>query len=127
MSSDNGKKTILVAEDDELLAELLGHILGQAGYAVTFAIDGEEALAALEKEVPAGIILDAMMPGINGFDVLREVRDRPETAELPVLMLSARGLELDIINGLSLGADEYIVKPFMPDELLARLKRILPR
>lgn len=121
----NEVEQILIAEDDELLAELLGHVLSQAGYEVLYARDGEQALELIEATRPTGIILDCMMPGINGFDVLREIKMNFKTAEIPVLMLSARGLEQDIIGGLTLGADEYVVKPFMPEELLARLKRIL--
>lgn len=127
MSIVTEKRQILVAEDDELLAELIGHVLTLAGFDVVYAQDGEEALKVIYDQPPTGIILDCMMPGIDGFDVLREIKDKPETSAIPVLMLSARGLEQDIINGLSLGADEYVVKPFMPDELVARLMRILPR
>lgn len=120
------KRKILIAEDDELLAELIGHLLTQAGFEVVYARDGEQALQQVNDSQPAGIVLDYMMPGINGFDVLRELKHKPETAEIPVLILSARKHERDIVDGLALGADEYIVKPFMPDELVARLMRILP-
>lgn len=120
------KRQILVTEDDELLAELIVHVLSQAGFEVVQAMDGEEALQMVKDVHPTGIILDCMMPGIDGFDVIRELKNEPETAEIPILMLSARKLEKDIVTALSLGADEYIVKPFMPEELVARLTRILP-
>ena len=118
-------RKILVVDDDELLSELIAHKLRQIGYEVSLAEDGEKALAAIEADPPDAIILDGMMPGIDGFDVLRTVKASPATSAIPIIMLSARTMEKDVVGGLSLGADDYMVKPFMVEELVMRLNRLL--
>ena len=125
MSSKNLK--LLVVDDDELLSELIAHKLSQVGYDVSLAEDGEKALVAIEADPPDAIILDGMMPGIDGFDVLRTIKANPETSSIPIIMLSARTMEKDVVGGLSLGADEYMVKPFMVEELVMRLNRLLKK
>jgi DNA-binding response OmpR family regulator len=116
---------ILVCDDDELLVDLLTYRLEAKGYQVSAARDGGEALERLGTVKPDAVVLDAMMPVIDGFEVLRRIREQPATANLPVVMLSARKQERDIVGALELGANDFVVKPFIPEELLARLARLL--
>jgi DNA-binding response OmpR family regulator len=116
---------ILVCDDDELLLDLLRFRLAARGYSVTAAHDGGEALAKIAEEKPDAVVLDAMMPVVDGFEVLRRIRENSETADVPVVMLSARKKERDIVGALELGANDFVVKPFIPEELLARLARLL--
>ena len=116
--------TILVIDDDERLRELLDEYLGSRGFQVATAVDGEAGLTRLRSGGIDAVVLDLMMPGIDGLDVLRTLRpDNP----VPVLMLTARGDDIDRIVGLELGADDYLPKPFNPRELLARLNAVLRR
>ncbi|MBL6933117.1 MAG: response regulator [Rhodospirillales bacterium] len=124
--TDNAQSIrVLVAEDDDLLLQLLEHKLIQQGYAVTCVEDGEHALDAARADKPDLIVLDGMMPGMDGFDVLRNLKEGDDTRDIPVVMLTARVMERDIVNGLTLGAEEYLVKPFMPEELVVRIKRLI--
>jgi DNA-binding response OmpR family regulator len=118
-------KTILICDDDPLLVDLLEYRLASRGYAVTVAEDGGKALRRLQEMKPDAILLDAMMPVIDGYEVLRKIRENPETAKIPVIMLTARKQEQDIVMALELGANDYLVKPFIPEELVARLGRLL--
>ena len=118
-------KRILVCDDDELLVDLLTYRLGTRGYQVSAARDGGEALERLAADKPDAVVLDAMMPVVDGFEVLRRIREQPATANLPVVMLSARKQERDIVGALELGASDFVVKPFIPEELIARLTRLL--
>lgn len=118
-------KSVLVCDDDELLVDLLEYRLRARGFDVLVARDGGAALAAIEECLPSAIILDAMMPVLDGQGVLRRLRAKPETARLPVLMLTARKGEQDIVDALELGANDYLVKPFLPEELMTRLQRLL--
>ena len=122
---DMEKLKILVADDDELLAELISHKLEIAGYDVSCAADGEIALEMIAVSAPDAIILDGMMPGLDGFDVLRSLKNDDATKDIPVVMLTARGMGKDVVSGLELGASDYLVKPFMPEELVSRLERVL--
>ena len=117
--------TILVADDEKLLRELLDFRLSQRGYEVVLAEDGREALARLDDDGPDAVVLDMMMPVHDGLDVLRRIRASDTHGETPVVMLTARRAEQDIVGALELGANDYLVKPFMPEELLARLSRLL--
>ena len=117
--------TILVADDDELLRELLVYKLSGRGYHVITAEDGETALRLIREALPQLVVLDAMMPVRDGFDVLREIKGDPKTSGVSVIMLTARKLESDIVSALDLGAADYLVKPFNPQELLARIARRL--
>ena len=117
--------TILVADDEKLLRELLDFRLSQRGYEVVLAEDGREALARLDDDRPDAVVLDMMMPVHDGLDVLRRIRGSDEHGDTPVVMLTARRAEKDIVGALELGANDYLVKPFMPEELLARLSRLL--
>src|SRR5262249_50285337 len=99
----------------------------QAGYRAMIAGDGETALAQIRKHRPDIVVLDGMLPNLDGFEVLRHMKADAATAEIPVVMLTARGLEKDVIDGLNLGADEYMIKPFMIEELLVRVRRLVGR
>ena len=115
---------ILVADDDPDLLDLVAYALGQAGYLVVKARNGTEALAAYDAEAPDLVILDINMPGATGFEVCASLRERGTT---PIIMLTARGDEQDLVKALELGADDYLTKPFSPRTLLARLKALLRR
>lgn len=116
---------ILVIDDDPMLVKLLDYRLRNRGYTVLAAEDGETGLTLARERTPSLIVLDGMLPGIGGFDVLRTLRESPETAPIPVIMLTARDQEQDVLTGLKLGAEDYVVKPFIPDELLLRIDRVL--
>ncbi|EPR41230.1 two component transcriptional regulator, winged helix family [Desulfovibrio sp. X2] len=121
------KDAILVVEDDEDIRQLLRYTLESAGYTVVEAEEGEDALGKARRHRPVLILLDLMLPGMDGFEICRELKKNPETAKTPVVMLTARGEEVDRIVGLELGAEDYVVKPFSPREILLRLKNILRR
>lgn len=121
------KEKILVVDDEEDLLELLRYNLSREGYGVTCASTGEEGLDAAMKNMPALIILDLMLPGIDGLDVARTLKNEKSTKDIPIIMLTAKGEEADIVTGLELGADDYITKPFSPRILIARIKTVLRR
>lgn len=118
---------VLIVEDEEPLALLLRYNLEAEGYEVDSVARGDEAEIRLREQVPDVVLLDWMLPGLSGIELCRRIRVRPETASLPIIMLTARGEEGDRIRGLSTGADDYIVKPFSVPELLARIRALLRR
>jgi len=118
---------ILIVEDDTALAELLRYNLESAGFQAIVESDGDEAIAAIREREPDAVVLDWMIPNLSGIDVCRRVRAMPERRELPILMLTARSEETDKVLGLEAGADDYMVKPFSPKELVARIRAILRR
>jgi len=118
---------ILVVEDEESLATLLQYNLDKEGYRVGLASDGEEALMMIDEAQPDLVVLDWMLPKVSGVEVCRRLRTRPETRNLPIIMLTARGEESDRIRGLDTGADDYLVKPFSIPELAARIRAVLRR
>jgi DNA-binding response OmpR family regulator len=118
-------RRILVCDDDPLLVDLVQYRLSSRGYEVVVAADGGEAVECLSKGSFDGILLDAMMPVVDGYELLRRIRQDPATAKVPVIMLTARKQEQDIVAALELGASDYVVKPFIPEELVARLGRLL--
>ena len=120
-------KRLLLVEDDRPLAELVRFHFDRAGYDVTRTGDGEEALILAEEVRPDLVILDWMIEGISGIEVCRRLRRRPATANLPIIMLTARGEENDRVRGLETGADDYLTKPFSPKELVARAGAVLRR
>jgi DNA-binding response OmpR family regulator len=120
-------ETVVVAEDDPNIAGLLDLYLRQAGYRVLLASDGERALELVASAEPVLLVLDIGLPGIDGLEVCRQVRSRPATATLPVLMVTARDDEIDRVLGLELGADDYVTKPFSPREVVARVRALLRR
>jgi CheY-like chemotaxis protein len=117
--------TVLVCDDDPLIRDLLKHRLAERGYRVELAGDGAEGLARVAKRRPGAVVLDAMMPRVDGFEVLRTLRENEETRHIPVIFLTARRQERDVLEALRLGADDFINKPFIPEELLSRLSRLL--
>ena len=119
--------TILVVEDEPDILELVTYNLSQAGFEVDRAEDGEAGLRQATEGLPDLIILDLMLPGIDGFEVCRLLKQTEATQHIPVLMLTSRSEEVDRIVGLELGADDYVVKPFSPRELILRVKAILRR
>ncbi len=119
---------ILIVDDDADLRGLIAYALRQAGYLVVEAADGAAALAAYEREAPALVILDVNLPRLSGFEVCRKIRERsPAPGGTPVMMLTVRGAEEDVVQGLDLGADDYLTKPFSPRALLARVRALLRR
>lgn len=120
-------RTVLVVEDDAALRDTLAYNLRREGYLVRTANDGAAALEAVRQQPPALVLLDVMLPRLNGMDVLSQLRKRPETVSVPVLMLTARGEESDKVAGLELGADDYVTKPFSWNELRARIRALLRR
>ena len=118
---------ILVVEDEEDILELVSFNLKKEGYQVKGVTSGEEALHEVRKKIPSLIILDLMLPGVNGFDVCKSLKGDPKTKAVPIVMLTARSEEADIVIGLELGADDYLTKPFSPRELIARVRAILRR
>jgi two-component system phosphate regulon response regulator PhoB len=118
---------ILVVEDEQDLQDLLNYNLSREGFAVTATDSGEQALKIAAKQMPDLIVLDLMLPGIDGLEVCRTLKSDPATAKLPIVMLTAKGEETDVVVGLEMGADDYITKPFSPRVLIARLKAVLRR
>ena len=121
------KACILIVEDDSDILQLLTYNLQAAGYDVLTSQEGYDALNIARSHLPTLIVLDLMIPGIDGFEVCRELKRSPETRNIFVIMLTARGEEVDRIVGLELGADDYVVKPFSPRELILRIRAILRR
>ena len=121
------KERILVVEDEEDILELVRYNLVKEGYQVAGALTGEEALKKARAEAFDMILLDLMLPGIDGLDVARKLKSDQKTALVPIMMLTAKGEEADIVTGLELGADDYVTKPFSPRVLIARVRSILRR
>ena len=115
---------ILVVEDEPSIAEIVGLYLNRAGYEVVIAADGAAALEVLEQREPELMVLDLMLPKVDGLEITRSVRAK---GDMPIIMLTARGSETDRIAGLEMGADDYIVKPFSPQELVSRVRAVLRR
>jgi DNA-binding response OmpR family regulator len=118
---------VLIVEDDADIAALIAHYLAKSGYSADTVSDGGRAVARARETVPDLVILDLMLPGLNGLEVCRELRAEPRTAAVPIIMLTARGEESERILGLDVGADDYVVKPFSPNELMARVRALLRR
>ena len=118
---------VMVIEDEKEIRDLVRYNLEKAGYRVAAAGDGEEGLKQLFASRPDALVLDLMLPGMNGLEIIRELRAEPLTHDLPVLVLSARSAEMDKLLGFEQGADDYLTKPFSPRELVARVKALLRR
>lgn len=121
------EETILVIEDDKDIRELIRHHLAREGYRVSEASEGVEGLARARSAAFDLILLDLMLPGLSGLEICRSLKDNPQTAVTPVIMVTAKGSESDIVLGLDMGADDYVVKPFSPKLLMARVKAVLRR
>jgi phosphate regulon transcriptional regulator PhoB len=121
------RKKILIVEDEPDIRKLLHYNLNQEHFHTVEAEDGETALKVVQRERPDLVILDLMLPGLSGLEFCRILRERPESAKLPILMLTARAGEADRVVGLEMGADDYLTKPFSPRELVARVKALIRR
>lgn len=121
----SGVMKVLFADDDKIMHRIVVHQLTREGIEVRSAYNGREALEMAEQEVPNLVILDGMMPELDGFAVLREWRSREHLRHVPVVMLTARNREDDVVNALEEGAVDYLTKPFSPAELIARVKRLM--
>jgi two-component system, OmpR family, alkaline phosphatase synthesis response regulator PhoP len=118
---------IIIVEDDPDISEILQYNLEQENYEVTLFDNGKKALDAIIDSPPDIVLLDLMLPGMNGLDIARSIRKNEPTANLPIIMITARSEEMDVLHGLELGADDYITKPFRPREVIARVKALLRR
>ena len=127
MNETESHGLILVADDDPDIRGILAFRLERAGYETVQAASGDEALRLVRESPPALCILDVMMPQVNGFEVLREIRHDPATKEVPVLMLTASVQDKDVARGFEVGADDYLGKPFSNAELMERVSRLLNR
>jgi len=126
MSTADRKRIILMVEDDPAIAALVRFRLEREGFTVRHAADGEQALKEFDNpEVPDLVLMDVMLPYRNGYELLGDLRSRPALASVPVLMLTSRGREQDVVKGLAGGANDYVLKPFRPAELLARVHKLL--
>ncbi len=121
------KENILIVDDEEDVLELVRYNLNKEGYRTETATSGEEAMTKARAKLPDLIILDLMLPGIDGLQVCKNLKSDAKTQNIPVIMLTAKGEETDIVAGLELGADDYVTKPFSPKVLIARVRRILQR
>jgi len=118
---------IVVIEDEEDILEVIAYNLKREGYDVTTSTSGEDGLTKIERFAPNLVILDLMLPEIDGLDLCRKLKSDPVTQSIPVIMVTAKGEESDVVLGLGMGADDYVVKPFSPKELVARVKAVLRR
>jgi two-component system alkaline phosphatase synthesis response regulator PhoP len=118
---------ILVVDDEADILELVSYNLAKAGYRVSTVSSGEDAIRVARSKLPSLVVLDLMLPGVDGLEVCNTLKRDPRTANIPVVMLTARGEEADIVTGLELGADDYITKPFSPRVMLARIRAVLRR
>jgi DNA-binding response OmpR family regulator len=125
--TDNQTPTILVADDEEDLRELVTYRLTRSGYDVISAVDGQEALELASERVPDLMVLDVMMPRLDGYELTRKLRAEEALRSIPVILLTARSQETDVDRGFEVGADDYLKKPFNPDELVARVRAVLGR
>ncbi|MFY9821706.1 MAG: response regulator [Thermoanaerobaculia bacterium] len=121
------KRRVLIVDDEPNIVLSLEFLLRQQGYEVSVARDGEEALAAAEEQRPDLVVLDVMLPGLDGFEVCRGLRERPENAGLKILLLTARGREVERVRGLEEGADAYVRKPFSTRQLMKTVAELLGR
>jgi two-component system phosphate regulon response regulator PhoB len=121
------KERILVVDDEEDILELVRFNLAREGYPILCTTSGEETLKIAQKEHPDLIVLDLMLPGIDGLEVAKALKSDSKTRDIPIIMLTARGEEADIVTGLELGADDYVTKPFSPRILVARVRAVLRR
>lgn len=120
-------KVVLVVDDEADVLELVRYNLEKNGYRVITAVTGEEAVKKAMSALPNLVVLDLMLPGIDGLEVCKQLKSNPKTENIPVVMLTAKGEESDVVVGLEVGADDYITKPFSPKVLIARVRRILHR
>jgi len=120
----NNKERILIVDDEEDILELVRYNLNREGYQTVCAVTGEQALQIVQTDKVDLVLLDLMLPGINGLEVAKSIKRNPQKMSIPIIMLTARGEETDIVTGLELGADDYITKTFSPKILMARIKAV---
>ena len=125
-SADGARRTVLVVEDNQIIVTLLRHLLERRGYGVETLADGRAAMARLRDDPPGLVLLDVMLPYTDGFEVIRQMRATPGWTEVPVIMLTAKAEERNVVRALDAGANDYVIKPFRPEELAARVRRLLP-
>lgn len=123
----SGRPRILVVEDEAAIQELLRYSLEQAAFEVAIVASAEAALGEIRNQLPALVLLDLMLPGMSGVALAKRLRSEARTRELPIIMVTARGEEADRVQGLEIGADDYVSKPFSPKELIARIRAVLRR
>ncbi|MEE4275425.1 MAG: response regulator [Thermoleophilia bacterium] len=121
------RETVLVVDDEEDILELVKYNLAKEGYTVVAVASGEDALAASRTKLPDAVVLDLMLPGVDGLEVCRRMKSDPTMRHIPIVMLTAKGTEADVVTGLELGASDYVTKPFSPRVLTARVKAVLRR
>ncbi len=120
-------EAILIIEDEPDIKDVIEYNLKKEGYRIFSSLDGEEGLKLINTEIPNLVLLDLMLPGLDGLEVCRRLKEKPETRGIPIIMVTAKGEESDIVLGLGIGADDYITKPFSPRELVSRVKAVLRR
>ncbi len=126
ISDSSSGKRVFVVEDDVIISRLLQHLFERRGYDVRMAGDGQAALRLIESgEIPALVILDLMLPFMDGFELIDRIRRKPVWADVPVIMLTSKSQEHNIVRALDAGATDYVIKPFQPDELMARVRRFI--
>lgn len=126
-SGTNGSgRSVLVVEDNPIIATLLRHLLERRGYEVETVADGREAVVRIDGQPPGLVLLDVMLPYTDGFEVIRQLRSKPAWQNVPVIMLTAKAQERNVVRALDAGANDYVIKPFKPEELAARVRRFLP-
>lgn len=121
------KNKIMIVEDEEDIVEMIDYNLKKEGYSTVCVQNGEKAVSIIKREQPDLLLLDIMLPGINGLEVCKKVKNHDTTAHIPIIMLTAKSMETDKVVGLELGADDYMTKPFSPKELIARIRAVLRR
>ncbi len=123
----NERPKVLIAEDEETIVESLSFLMEKEGYDVSVATDGQTAIKMIARDIPDMVLLDVMMPGCDGFEVVRAVRADPKTKPIPIMMLTAKTREVDRRKGLELGVDDFVTKPFSTRDVVSRVKALLER
>ncbi|RCK30070.1 MULTISPECIES: response regulator transcription factor [Thalassospira] len=123
----NKRPKVLIAEDEETIVESLSFLMEKEGYDVSVATDGQTAIKMIARDIPDMVLLDVMMPGCDGFEVVRAVRADPKTKPIPIMMLTAKTREVDRRKGLELGVDDFVTKPFSTRDVVSRVKALLER
>lgn len=123
----NKRPKVLIAEDEETIVESLSFLMEKEGYDVSVATDGQTAIKMIARDIPNMVLLDVMMPGCDGFEVVRAVRADPKTKPIPIMMLTAKTREVDRRKGLELGVDDFVTKPFSTRDVVSRVKALLER
>ena len=122
----SGNGWVLVVEDDQVVMTLLDHMLARRGFRVRRAVDGRQAAAIIDEvDPPSLVLLDVMLPYVDGFELMRRIRESDPWSKVPIIMLTAKSKERDVVRALEAGANDYVIKPFKPEELIARVRRFV--